>query len=675
MGNKYIAYQKVLAFAPILAGCILLFACAGTSKKMENERGKYVNILNIKKIPQDKYDLSAFGFSDMGAWHAYSLPATDSLNYYGGFCGPLLMKNSGTWLGNLSSKLLIVNNKNELEHFAGQHSELNYYPGKLEQKHKNSHFEILQELLFADNRTALFTYTIKNIGAQKSAFKIRLENKFFDNGAKSEKKDDQIFIYLKDSSFVCFSFQTDHFEIESDSMGLNILLTDKMELEPKNEWTLAFLQSYFFNSDEYKASKSSMPGFLKNPEMIAAANSERWNQYIKSVFDQGNNYLDTFEYQKLAVKCIQTLISNWRSPAGALKSNGLFPSTAYHGFYGFWSWDSWKHASAIALFDHHLARESIRSMFDFQNDRGMVADCVYNDSSENNWRDTKPPLAAWAVWNVFMKSNDTAFVREMYPKLVKYHNWWYTYRDHNKNGLCEYGSTDGTLIAAKWESGMDNAVRFDDSKILKNPSGEWSLDQESVDLNAFLQLEKALLSKLAAIIGREKESEQFSESSRSLAKKINEYFWCKQSRYFMDYNFKTNTMIKTYGTEGWLPLWTFVASIEQADAIKAVMMDTSRFSTKVPLPTLDKAHEKFNPLKGYWRGPVWLDQVYFGIEGLKNYGFAKEADELKHRLFIHAEGLMNDKPIRENYHPLNGQGLNANHFSWSAAHLLLLLTE
>tara|TARA_X000000368_G_C22505841_1_gene482678 strand:+ start:222 stop:413 length:192 start_codon:yes stop_codon:yes gene_type:complete len=31
--------------------------------------------------------------------------------------------------------------------------------------------------------------------------------------------------------------------------------------------------------------------------------------------------------------------------------------------------------------------------------------------------------------------------------------------------------------------------------------------------------------------------------------------------------------------------------------------------------------------------------------------------------------------IRENYHPLTGKRLNAEHFSWSAAHLILLLSD
>ncbi|MNF12790.1 Glucosidase YgjK precursor [compost metagenome] len=62
-------------------------------------------------------------------------------------------------------------------------------------------------------------------------------------------------------------------------------------------------------------------------------------------------------------------------------------------------------------------------MFDYQNEAGMVADCIYSDKKENNWRDTKPPLAAWAVWEIYQKDKDVDFLKEIYPKLVFYHNW------------------------------------------------------------------------------------------------------------------------------------------------------------------------------------------------------------------------------------------------------------
>jgi putative isomerase len=405
------------------------------------------------------------------------------------------------------------------------------------------------------------------------------------------------------------------------------------------------------------------------------ANTQRWNGYLSKLIENGNEYLDTAMYKRLAVKSVETLISNWRSPAGALRHNGVFPSTAYQGFYGFWSWDSWKHAVAIARFDEFLAKESIRSMFDFQNASGMIADCVYHDSTENNWRDTKPPLAAWAVWNVFEATGDTGFVKELYPKLLKYHNWWYKYRDNNQNGLCEYGSTDGTVIAAKWESGMDNAVRFDHSAIRKNANGEWSLDQESVDLNVYLQQEKVYLSKLAAVAVTSDDQQRFAKEAEDLSVRIRKYFWSDEGKYFMDYNYLAQTFVPSYGPEGWIPLWAGVASREQAREIAGIMTNKNHFNTRVPLPTIDVSNPAFDPENGYWRGPVWLDQLYFGVEGLRKYGYEKDASEMTNSLLKNAEGLLGQGPIRENYHPVTGAGLNAGHFSWSAAMIIMLLSE
>ena len=51
----------------------------------------------------------------------------------------------------------------------------------------------------------------------------------------------------------------------------------------------------------------------------------------------------------------------------------------------------------MASFFPELAKDNIRVMFDYQQPDGMIIDCIYPDASENNYRDSKPPLAAWAV--------------------------------------------------------------------------------------------------------------------------------------------------------------------------------------------------------------------------------------------------------------------------------------
>lgn len=60
-----------------------------------------------------------------------------------------------------------------------------------------------------------------------------------------------------------------------------------------------------------------------------------------------------------------------------------------------------------------------------------------------------------------------------------------------------------------------------------------------------------------------------------------------------------------------------------------------------------KDHPKFDPMNGYWRGPNWLDQAYFGIKGLRNYGFNKEADLATINIINGAEGLLKEEFLLE----------------------------
>ena len=137
-----------------------------------------------------------------------------------------------------------------------------------------------------------------------------------------------------------------------------------------------------------------------------------------------------------------------------------------------------ENAAAIGRWEPELAKDHIRALFDYQTEEGMIPDFVSRIKYINNLRDTKPPLASWAVEEIYDADGDLAFVEEMFDRLLRYHNWWYAYRDVDQNGLCEYGATDGTLQAAAWESGMDNAVRFDSTEMLKGGVAE-SLVNES----------------------------------------------------------------------------------------------------------------------------------------------------------------------------------------------------
>ncbi len=636
---------------------ILLFSFACTWAAGQQQRMQYADVLTTNQFVDRPRKIANTFFSDMGAWHGYALPSRKE--DYGSFIGPIVMDMDGQWVANTLSKIEI-NEDGKLLDLTQSKAEQHYYPGLLWQAFKIDGLEIVQQLIFANNRTALLSTQITNRSNRSRKLKCTYRGALLTEASFAASQNQLLIHFSNKENKLMLSF--DEATVTINEKNYQAVLREQI-IKPGQTIECTQTQSYTLTANE----NIMPPATFKK---ALAENEKRWNSYLTSYFSKTPSL--SVEKKRLAVKSIITLVTNWRSAVKDIHHDGVFPSVNYQGFYGVWSWDSWKQAVGLALFNPWLAKENIRCMFDYMDEFGMIADCIYSDKKENNWRDTKPPLAAWSVYNVYLQTMDVKFVKEMYPQLVKYHRWWYDYRDHNKNGLCEYGSTDGTRVAAAWESGMDNAVRFDSAVMLKNNDHAWSLNQESVDLNAYLYAEKLYLAKLADVLNNH-ESANWAESAQQLLPRINQQFFDQEKGYYFDRLHGKSELITVEGTEGWIPLWAQLASADQATAVAEIMRNEKKFNTKVPLPTFTADHAKFDPLEGYWRGPVWLDQFYFGVDGLNKYGERKLATELVEKLFANADGLMGNQPICENYHPITGQCLNAKNFSWSAAHILMLL--
>ncbi|WP_420320127.1 MGH1-like glycoside hydrolase domain-containing protein [Flagellimonas sp.] len=634
------------------------------------------NVLDYTGTPSAPRDRSMLMFSDQGAWFGYSIPK--SLES-GGFSGPFLMtQENGVWSSpNLLEFRLTTNNGYKTMDWTDALIAQKSYSSHLEQVFSDSVLGVWQQLVFLSGHTAIQRTVVTNKSEEPVSLKAHYSGTLFDVGMNISKTDNFLKLVSSKSDAVGYiQFMDEKMDISTNNGNSYRSNSEYFELKPGDSKTFLVSQTFIFPEYSWEKEKEAIAE-IDFDALLKHRQTEKEQEITALCENRKENFKDSIYHQLLA-KAHLTLQNNWRIPAGELKHQGLFPSYHYEWFHGFWSWDSWKHAVGLAHYNTELAKDQVRAMYDFQSENGFIVDCVYRDTTieAHNYRDTKPPLSAWAVAKIMEKDSDTSFIKEMYPKLVKYHNWWYKDRDHDQDGLCEYGSTDGTLIAAKWESGMDNAIRFDDSKILKNSENAFSLDQESVDLNAYLYAEKKYLSELANFLDLEDEAKQWTIDAENLKQQIQDQFFDEEDGWFYDTNLKGDIFIKGAGSEGWIPLWAMAATKTQAEAVKTKMMDPKKFYVKVPFQTMSADHSKFNPLKGYWRGPNWLDQAYFGIKGLRNYGFDQEADEATVKLLYGAEGLLDrGSPIFENYHPLTGKGLNAPNFSWSAAHIIMLLTN
>lgn len=604
----------------------------------------YDNLINIVQTPTDRKSFKG-GFADEGSWMSFTLPQKDK--WINGFCGPYDLDNR-YWGSNAFIEVGLTPN---FQSNAFSSLSTNYYPGEIHLSATRHETEINQQLFFVDKHTAFWQCKTNK------TTKLYIRNNGLNNISATITKEHAVFFKTNSAGTYIIRFPEN----------------TKLSLEGKNytailprgkEWKATITYLFDTNKVSYENYKNTLNNIFTASEEYTTQHKQKWEGYLRKILR--TDMEDA--YNRIAVKAMMTLLANWRSAKGDLLHDGVIPSFAMDYFIGFWAWDSWKHAVALSRFAPELAKDQIRAMFDYQQEDGMVIDCIYSNKKENNYRDSKPPLAAWAVNAIYEQTHDIEFIKEMYPKLLKYHQWWYKYRDHDQNGICEFGSVDGTLIAAAWESGMDNAIRFDKAYMLKNRDNAWSTNQESVDLNAYLVYEYKLLQKLAAVASLE-----FHEKDRTAL--VKDYFFDTQNGFFYDKKITDDrAFIKVEGCEGYIPFWTKIANQEQAEKAQKYFSNPNKFGTYIPFPTVTADHPDYTP-NGYWRGPIWLDQVYFGIRGLRNYGYNALADEYTKRVFDRLNGLRGDAPIHENYETSTGGRLKAPHFSWSAAHLLMLYWE
>jgi putative isomerase len=793
----------------------------------DKKSSQFDNIIDRTGTPKRHKDYDSFQnqkfnpFIDLGAWHGFLLPSENSA--LGAFTGPLIIAQEySLFIAEKLDQLQISINETgqstkNLDFSKAKHTQYSS-PGALFQRYDFKELSVKITLRYASNRTALIETQIINNGDKPLTLQLswhgRLLSEWDDKKSvvdalplwkrtlASNPKGVSIHFSKIRRSWHILTSKSSQYQIKrsiNTSTRINqsshsYISKKAVVIEANNVFNMVTAQSYFHDDNEKNNENLAIQNMLLKPLHYLDKTQARWEKYLSNIEYKSDPLMPA----KIAVKSLETLIGNWRSPAGGILHDSVTPSVTARWFNGVWAWDSWKHAAALSNIDSELAKNNIRAMFDYQikrndpvrpQDHGMLIDAIFYNKDDvrsgdgGNWneRNSKPPLASWAVWQVYQATNDLTFIKEMLPKLKAYHQWWYRNRDHNNNGLVEYGATkhryhndengsmsfkvqyvknhnkanllescqlnddkwyycagmdiyqnilvDGQYSAldigaqhgAAWESGMDNAARFgfiSDSQLKayaakeykgniekarkdwqvmfyenKNTAGEllgFSINQESVELNTYLAHEKTLLANMAELLKQDKLAEDYRRQAKRLAKHINQCFFDDDSGFFYDRSLPathmkndktdkngcTGSLLTTRGRgpEGWSPLWAKIADTDKAERVKNIMLKSNEFNSTIPLGTAALSNPAYDA-DIYWRGRVWLDQVYFGLIALDNYGYHQEAKALAEKLFHNAEGLSETGAIRENYNPETGAVQGATNFSWSAAHLLMLYRE
>jgi putative isomerase len=382
--------------------------------------------------------------------------------------------------------------------------------------------------------------------------------------------------------------------------------------------------------------------WVPNPQEAVEAAALRWHTW----FDAAPPVLDEFAPQYYYAWWIMR--AGLMSARYYLTREAMTPSKIH--YVGVWQWDNLFHALAYRYVDMRLAQDQLRILLDHQLEDGMIPDAVHDEGTVTHLTFpieadvTKPPLIAWAAWKLYEFSQDAEFLDEIYGQLVRWNQWWFRDNDLDGDGLCEYQHP--------FSSGLDDSPLWDDGMPVTSP-----------DLNSYLYLQQEALSKIARVIGREEESEEWAGRADQMIAKMLGKLWDEEAGLFWAYHKGQRVQVRT--PFNLFPLLTGRMPPRILNRLVAHLIDPHEFWPRYPVPTVALDDPKFEPWQ-MWRGPTWVNVNYLLTEGLSRSGHASLAADLRSRTL----GLLGGQDDIYEYY--NSQtGLNApkaaSLFGWSAA--------
>ncbi|MBP7689243.1 MAG: hypothetical protein KA765_15105 [Thermoflexales bacterium] len=384
--------------------------------------------------------------------------------------------------------------------------------------------------------------------------------------------------------------------------------------------------------------------YVPQPDQTIEAAAQRWHAWFAAAPQVAPEHQAQYYY------------AWWVMRAGLISTRfyttreAMTPSKIH--YVGVWQWDAYFHALAYRHVEMNLAKDQLRIVLDHQRADGMIPDAVHDEGTVTRLTFpveadvTKPPLLAWSAWKLYEIDHDREFLDEIYEPVVRWNEWWFKHNDVDGNGLCEYHHP--------FSSGLDDSPLWDEGVPVESP-----------DLNTYLCLQQEALSKIARVIGEERDAAQWAQRADEVAACMVRWMWDDRAGLFWASHSKDSSRVKVRTPFNLFPLLTGRLPKDITTRLVAHLTDEREFWPRYPVPTVALNDPKFDPLT-MWRGPTWVNINYLLIEGLQRTGYIDLARDLRTRT-LDMLGAHND--IYEYYHPQTGQipPKAASIFGWSSA--------
>lgn len=324
----------------------------------------------------------------------------------------------------------------------------------------------------------------------------------------------------------------------------------------------------------------------------------------------------------------------------------------------------------------------LRAILSSQTSTGMIPNMTSAGATTTDR--SNPPVGAFAVWKAYERWDNRAFLEWAYPRLKKFHEWWFAdrgdgqpFRDGNRDGLLEWGSDRGSsptvggrgmLQAAKWESGMDDSPMWDDATY---DAHTYTMTQDDVGLNSLYAADAECLAKIATILGKDDEAQQFSAEYAHIKKLVQTELWNPADGIY-ESRLWDGSFSKRLSPTNFYPMFAGIATPEQAETmVNKHLLNPDEFWGTYVIPSIARNDRSFDD-QFYWRGNIWGATNYLVYLGLNRYHFDQIAFDVAQKSYNLFMGDWNqNQNYDEQYNASGGGGGGETHYMWSG--LLLLM--
>lgn len=327
------------------------------------------------------------------------------------------------------------------------------------------------------------------------------------------------------------------------------------------------------------------------------------------------------------------------------------------------AWETAFSAIGLAHFNWEAAAKLITDFFKSQHSNGFLP---YYSTSQESENITPPPIWGYTLWSLYQQAEDkeaaNEFLREMFPKVIHFHQYLYEFRDPNEEGLCH--------IESPLEDVLQNNPHW--ALAAKNSNGIFQIQDPF--FNAVLVQSNEALIEVADVL-KEDVSELVQWKDLTIHT-CNEKLWDEEYGIYNAWDLVADKAIPMEGISGFMPLFGGIPEISQAlqmlDLIKSDAFTGTLKNTAFLCPTLSLEQENLDVNK-IAAGAISLDLNWLLSQGFQHYE-TPEFLEIIEQVKTESLQLLTQNGFHQYFNPyknnVNNAGLGEAQCPISAAILL-----